>query len=321
MLPLDLDQKSHLVVRPLTGAVCGYLHRGYAESLSEFGNPRYLPHCGGWILERFIPGTPYKDAMGCYPLFICQDVYDLHIDLAELAHELVTLVLVTGPFSNVDEVYLRNRFDLVKPFKYHYIADLSQPIAKYVSKHHRYYARKSLREIEVIVCHDPLRYIDEWISLYDNLIKRHHIRGIRAFSPECFRKQLNTPGMVLFVAERRGEVIGARLAAIHDNVAYSHLSAFSDVGYRTRASYGIYLTMMEYLVSKHVHYIDLGAAAGLEENPSDGLSQLKKGWSNMTRMVYLCGQVFDQQKYTEACRWNHIMKTNYFPAYRDGEFT
>ena len=298
----------------------GYMHPEYAQSFQEFGQPRELPHCGGWILERLIPGTPYKDAMGCYPLFICRDLHNLHNDLAGLVHELVTLILVTDPFADIDVTYLKNCFDLVKEFKYHYIANLSQPIANFVNKHHRYYARKSLREIEVEVCHEPSRYIGEWINLYDNLIKKHNIRGIRTFSPECFHRQLNTPGMVLFVGKLRGEVIGARLAAINGDVAYSHLSAFSEVGYKIRASYGIYMIMLEYLVNQKVRYLDLGAGAGLEEKPSDGLSQLKKGWSNMTRMVYLCGQVFDHQKYAEACRCHHIGSTDYFPAYRTGEF-
>jgi hypothetical protein len=43
--------------------VNGYLRPGYAESL-EFGTPRELPRCGGWVLERQIPGFPDQDAMG-----------------------------------------------------------------------------------------------------------------------------------------------------------------------------------------------------------------------------------------------------------------
>ena len=34
----------------------GYLHPNYAQSLAEFGKPRELTNCGGWILEREIPG-------------------------------------------------------------------------------------------------------------------------------------------------------------------------------------------------------------------------------------------------------------------------
>ena len=51
----------------------GYLHDEYAQSLQEFGSPYLLSGCQGWILQRGIPKTPYQDAMGCYPLFACQD--------------------------------------------------------------------------------------------------------------------------------------------------------------------------------------------------------------------------------------------------------
>ena len=75
----------------------GYLHPGYPKSFVEFGNPRKLSHSGGWIIERQIPGVPYKDAMGCYPLFICDDWSRLYSDLDEISNELVSLVVVTDP--------------------------------------------------------------------------------------------------------------------------------------------------------------------------------------------------------------------------------
>ena len=298
----------------------GYIHPEYARSLSEFGEPKELSRCGGWILERPIPGTPYKDAMGCYPLFTCRDWRKLHIDITGLAKELLTLVFVTDPFADVDTAYLESCSDLIKPFKHHYIVDLSHPLENSVNKHHRYYARKSLREIEVEVCHEPSRYVGEWIRLYDNLVKKHNIRGIKAFSPECFHKQLNTPGMVLFVGKLREEVVGAYLVAMHNDVAYSHLSAFSFVGYQNRAAYGIRWTALEYLTGQKIRYVDMGGAAGLEENPTDGLSQFKQGWSNLTRTTYLCGRIFDRAKYLAICEQNGVQDTNYFPAYRRGEF-
>ena len=45
----------------------GYMHPFYAEALSEFGTPVALPASGGWLLERCLPGTADRDAMGPYP--------------------------------------------------------------------------------------------------------------------------------------------------------------------------------------------------------------------------------------------------------------
>ena len=164
-------------------AALGYLHPGYAESLAEFGVSHRLPACGGWVLERGIPGVDGRDAMGCYPVFVCRHWKRLPADLAALCGKLVTLVLVTDPFAEVAQTDLESCFDLVRPFKRHYITDLTSPWADSVSKHHHYYTRRAQRELDIEVCEEPLRYAQEWTGLYDHLVRTHHIHGLRAFSP------------------------------------------------------------------------------------------------------------------------------------------
>ena len=302
-------------------AATGYLHPGYAESLAEFGTPRELPYSGGWLLERVIPRCEARDAMGCYPVFTCRHWDRLHADLAELFGHLVTVALVPDPLANVDKTYLDGCFDLVRPFKCHYITDLTTPFQDSVNEHHRYCTRRSRQDVEVEICEEPCRYAREWISLYGNLIQTHNVRGLRAFSPECLRKQLSIPGMVLIVGKQREEVLGAHLVAIHDNVAYSHLAVFSAVGYEARAAYGIYWRTLEYLTSRKVDSFDLGGAAGLADTPTGGLSRFKRGWSNTTRIFYPCGRVLDAESCAQICRRMGVGHTEYFPAYRAGEFS
>ncbi len=305
---------------PATLAATGYLHPGYAASLAEFGVPRELPRSGGRVLERPIPGTGAWDAMGCYPVFTCRSWERLPADIAELSDRLVSLVLVTDPFASLDQAVLDACFDLVQPFKRHYVVDLSVPFEDFVNKHHRYYARRSGRTIEFEVCEEPSRYAREWICLYDHLTKRHNIRGLRAFSPASFRRQLSLPGMVLIVGRQHDQIVGAHLVAIQGGVAYSHLAAFSSAGYESNAAYGIYWRTLEYLRARGVSSFDLGGAAGLQEGSTDGLSQFKHGWSNATRLAYLCGRVFDPHQYSQICHRRGAWGTDYFPAYRAGEF-
>ena len=47
----------------------GYAHRSYAESFSQFGDAKYLPRCQGWIIERSIGDTGYRDGMGVIRCF------------------------------------------------------------------------------------------------------------------------------------------------------------------------------------------------------------------------------------------------------------
>jgi len=299
----------------------GYLHPGYAASLAQFGTPRELPRSGGWILERPIPGADARDAMGCYPVFTCRQWEELPADLVELSERLVTLVLVTDPFTPTDKAFLDNCFQVVKPFKRHTIVDLALPLTESVSKHHRYYARRSRRTLDCELCEEPSRYAREWIGLYDHLIETRGIRGLRAFSPASFHEQLRVPGMVLVLGRQGDQIVGAHLIAVQGAVAYSHLAAFSKLGYQIKASYGIYWATLEYLAARGVGHLDLGAAAGLQDRPMDGLSQFKRGWSKRTRLVYLCGRVFDPPRYAEICQRRDDSDTEYFPRYRAGEFS
>jgi len=297
----------------------GYAHHRYAESLQEFGEPRELPHCGGWILARAILGTPYKDAMGCYPLFACRNWKKLHEDIEDLATDFVSLALVIDPFSGVAPSYLEQHFDLVKPFKTHYVADLSYPLESFITSANRYTVRKSLRSMDVEVCRQPTKYLDDWMFLYSNLIMRHAIEGITAFSRKSFEMQLAVPGMVMVLGRCGEEIVGANMILIYGERAYSHLVAYSNKGYRMRAAYGMQWKALSFLQEQGVRYFNNGGVAGLTDDPQDGLAHFKKGWSNSRRTVYLCGHVFDREKYEALCQREQIADAGFFPAYRSGE--
>ena len=298
----------------------GYLHPGYAKSLEEFGTPRELPQCRGWILERQIPGLSYRDAMGCYPVFACQDWSQLHVDLEGLKNELVTLSLVADPFGDFDLAYLQRCFDVVIPFKEHFVINLCQPINEIVSEHHHKYARKSLQQVQVEKCQNPIQHLDEWSDLYAALIERHNIDGLRAFSRDAFARQMNIPGVIMFRVLFQGITIGANIFYVQDDVAYGHLSAFNAQGYELGAPYAVKWAAIEYFIDNKLHWLNLGGGSGTSDKDMDGLSWFKKGWANGTRTAYFCGRIFDQNKYSEIMKEKGIVESDYFPPYRKDEF-
>ncbi len=296
----------------------GYAHPRYAASLAEFGTPRALPRCNGWILERPISGTTYKDAMGCYPIFTCTNWKELATDILELGGDLVSLSLVTDPFGDFEASDLAHLFHKFIPFKQHYVTDLSVPVRKTVRKSARQNATKALKELTVEHCYQPVNYLSEWITLYNHLIHRHHITGLRAFSPKSFQTLLSMPGVEMFIARKDALVVGADLWIVDANIAYAHLSAISPVGYEMRASYALcWLAMQHYADS--LNWLVHGAGAGVSDK-EDGLTVYKKGWSNATRPVYFCGKIFDHNIYEEIAASKGHKDTDYFPAYRSGEF-
>ncbi len=295
----------------------GYGHSLYASSLTDFGQPRLLPHCAGWILERAIPGSTDRDGMGCYPLFACRDWSYLGADLADLGNDLVSLVLVTDPYGDYDPAKLAAWFNRgAVPFKEHFVHDLSRPLEQSVSRHHRRNARKALTRFQVEPISAP-EYLDDWVRLYQCLVRRHELRGIQEFSPQSFALQLATPGMVAFRAVHEGVTAGMLLWFITGDVGYYHLGAFDETGYGEGAAFALFWTSMEYFAPS-LRWLCLGAAAGLQDDVEDGLARFKRGWATGSRTAYLCRHVGDVARYA-ALTEKRPADDSYFPAYRKGQ--
>jgi hypothetical protein len=276
--------------------IAGYLSPEYATSLAEWGEPVKLPLSGGWVLRREIPQSRYRDAMGVYPLLCCTDWEKLEQDVGAL-HDLVSLVFVSDPFASIENSLW---LDLYAPYETHLLVDYGQPVKP--SKHHRYYAKQYESRIEVVIEPD----MSEWTMLYDTLIDRHEITGIQAFSRRSFAEQFNTPGLVAFRAYRRNVPLGIHLWYMQGDVAYSHLAACSYYGYEEYAAYGLMQAALEFF-DGGVRYLDLGATG------STGLDFFENGWSNDSKIAYLCGKILDLDAYKELVG---IDEKRYFPAYR-----
>jgi hypothetical protein len=231
--------------------------------------------------------------------------------------------VAVDPFAALSESELRQCFDVVQPFKQHYVVDVARFSESQISKHHRYYARRALEAVSVEIEPDPPSRLSDWCRFYDTLIARHDLQGIKAFSHESFAAQLRVPGLVMFVANGPDGPIGAHLYFVQDGVAYSHLAAFSDAGYALGAAYALYwaaITTFCRTRADEITWIDLGAGAGSIGGASDGLTAFKRGWSPLTKTKYFCGRVFDRSRYDRLVSAAHQHGSSYFPAYRVGEF-
>lgn len=311
------------VERKRSSVKTGYLSTRYAKSLQEFGHPRQLKASGGQVLERRVPGSSARDAMGCYPLFICDDWSKLIEDVRVIENErrVVCLYVVTDPFGEYDYNLLKESFqDVAFPFKKHFIADLCQPAETFVCSHHRRYARWARRRLVTEKLETPINFLEDWVSLYSNLTERHAITGVQKFSPDSFREQLQVPGLVALRAIHEKETVGIVLWYLQGEVAYYHLGAYSPTGYRLRASFAIFWEAIRYFRSAGVRWLSLGGGAGISKEGSDGLSRFKRGWSTGTRSTYFCGRIFDRDLYTELTEVTGKTNTEFFPAYRVGEF-
>ncbi len=295
----------------------GFSHPLYLETLNALGQPIYLPKSNGWVLERPIGNTGHFDLMGNYPYLSCRNWTRLKEDLSDLRKRYVSLVAVTDPFAGVSLNELRDIFHDVVKYKPHFVNDTTQPFGSFTTTSRRANARRALRDVKIERVDEPEQYSDEWVTLYHNLISRHDIHGINAWSPESLRQQLRVPGIELFRAIHGGRTVGLDLWYVEGDVAHGHLAAFDDLGYKLKASYALKWRILEYFRSRSVAWVNLGGVPGDKTDVTQGLGYFKNGWATGTRDVYLCKSVFDQGTYNELAR--HKPNTGLFPRYRAGE--
>lgn len=294
----------------------GYMSPLYAAALAEFGTPVELPRCGGRLLIRSIPGSPYKDAMGCYPLFSCRDGSELQRDLEELDSEIVSVSLVADPFMNITSEQLEACFpDRLISFKKHYVLQLNCRPEGVVRKRALRYAAAALRTLEFEICPDPASLLDEWMRLYGCLIQRHGLQGIHEFSRASFVAQMRTPGLIMTRAIHQGRTVGMLSWYRQQNAAYAHLIGLDEEGYELRAAYALYWASICYFVGK-VAWLDLGGVPGHSDSDSHGLAQFKQGWASETRTAFFCGRILRPEKYAQLVRNAGLQNNDYFPAYR-----
>jgi len=300
----------------------GYAHAFYAGSFHEFGAGLELPSCGGWLIKRPITGSTDFDAIGAYPLFACRDWNHLGDDLRILDDQLVSVALVTDPFGNFKPEELNRTFDVAFHFKDHYICDLAQDPKRFVSSHHRYYARRALKRVDVDLVENPNSCLEEWLAFYKVLIRRHELSGIKAFSRDCFIRQLNIPGLIMMRVSAGGTPMGFLLWYIDRGVAYAHLMAICEEGYALNAFYALLWRSIEHFKNSPklgISYLHLGGSSGTSGSAA-GILFFKKGWSTGTLPAWFCGKILNHTKYNALAANRATVKEGYFPAYRSGEF-
>ena len=160
--------------------------------------------------------------------------------------------------------------------------------------------------------------LGEWVELFDLLIARFQLTGVQAFSRVAFEKQLSVPGLVAFRATHAGATVGIHLWFEQGDVGYGHLGATNIRGHELSASYALYAAAMEWFAER-LHWLNLGGAAGRRVGQGTGLVDFKKGWATGVRQAYFCGTVLNRDVYPKLAA-DRGFRTDYFPAYRAGEF-
>ncbi len=94
---------------------------------------------------------------------------------------------------------------------------------------------------------------------------------------------------------------------------YYHLGASRPEGKQAKASFALFDLALRDAASEGLTLASLGGAAGIDDDPSDGLAFFKRGWSTHSVVARLGGRVVDRDAYDSLGG-----APDYFPAYRGG---
>ena len=291
----------------------GYRSRSYVDSLRHLGEPRPLVACGGWLLTSLVPGSTARDGRAPYPLFLCDRWGGLPHDLESL-EDLVSATMVVDPLAPVSPADLSTTFDVVRPFKTHYLHDTGGGSAA-LPRHHVRKLRTASRRLSVEVLADPASRCADWVRLYGNLVARHAITGFADMPERSLRAQLTVPGCEAVIALSDDRCVSMAVWYRHGDAAHLHLAASDDVGYASGAAYAVMAASLEHL-GPAVRVVDLGGVAGEVDDLSNGLARFKAGWSTRTSVAHLCGAVLDRERFDDLSATQQASGARYFPPYR-----
>jgi hypothetical protein len=292
----------------------GYRSGAYARSFAARGALRHLAGADAWLLLRAVPDAGGAiDASGLYPLLACADWGALSEDLIELDGEVVSIVAVADALGGHAPEELAAAFPaLVRPFKQHLVVDCELGVPDVLPSNHRRNLRRAARVLEVQHDVDVELAVPDWIRLYGELIRRHDIRGIAAFTPAELEAQLRAPGVRVVRAMLAGVTVAMQVWMVDGDAAYYHLGASAPEGYQHAASFALFDRAIRHL-AEEVRVIDLGAGPGAADDREHGLVRFKRPWANRVATAYLCGRISSPLAYE---RLANGAPGTWFPAYR-----
>ncbi|MFT3733884.1 MAG: hypothetical protein QM776_02460 [Rhodocyclaceae bacterium] len=296
-----------------------YASASYARALPHMGQPVAIPEWGTSLIARDIPGADgAQDAAGTYPICILAADADLAGGLQRLQRAgFVSVTLVIDDFHHPGQKALHEHFDLVRPFKSHYIADFRRGEPCTPSRHHRNEIRRSLRQVRTAPFTLGER-MEEWLALYAQLGERHALSSLHRFPRTHFEMLATSDQFVSIGAfNTRDELLAAHIWAGDKGFWHSHLAASSAEGYACAAAYAVNDASIRYFSGECL--VNLGGGAGHTEQSDDGLAMFKKGFANGTALSYLCCAVLDAKRYN-ALSGEHPAGS-FFPAYRAPQST
>ncbi len=198
------------------------------------------------------------------------------------------------------------------------LKDYADPVQEEFSKSTRKAIRHALRlGIEYRITVNPIN-LDKFTELYHINMKRVHAETFYYFDKVYFDRILDLFGkhVVLVEAVYEGEVIGAEMHFVYNNLIHTHLSGTLE-GYSHLSP--VYVMTYAIVMWGKENGMDLiHAGGGITNEPDDGLLLFKKKFGKNTEFDFYVGRkVWNEAVYAKLCAASGATpEEEFFPAYR-----
>ncbi len=286
-------------------------------SYAGLGTPIQLPRSGLRLLKRHICSDFY-DLIGLYPYSVSPSVASVQseADQSYLRETgAVSISFVSSPFLGEKIKDLRG-WDVLTPFKEHFVLDLAEDWKQFTSKKTRYLIRRSKEHNRIITVQPSTETALAFHKLYAHTVRRHNISGVQNFSVGSIHAQMKTPGSFVLQSFHEDTCSGFLIGMINQDHANYHLVAIAPEHSNKLTNYALLDAAIVFCASNGVRYFNLGGGAGLTSDASDGLYRFKRRWSDITLKTHLCGKILRPSLYEALTEGHGAASHPFFPQYR-----
>jgi len=173
-----------------------------------------------------------------------------------------------------------------------------------------------IREGHTVFEDSELKYISEFIEMYNENMRRVNADSMYFFSEEYYRDFFSSDeiGAKLFFVKKNDEIAAGSIINFSKSVIQYHLSA-TKTKYLKNSPIRLILNhiRLEY-TAKEQEIFHLGGGVG---SAKDSLFNFKAGFSKSRLNFKIWKYIVNKEKYDELCKKEGVEETeSYFPAYR-----
>jgi Acetyltransferase (GNAT) domain len=223
------------------------------------------------------------------------------------SHPLYTNLDVLSKIMPLEFIHNTTALDLKNPYEL---------INAGYSKSTKRNINKAIKNGVLIIEDTSLKYLEEFVQIYYETMKRNQADHSYFFTSSYFHK-LMKPSIFyhprLLIAKYQDRVIGGLIVLIGKQAAHYHLGASSAEFLPLRANNLLFDYMIRLCKEKHADFLHLGG--GTKGN--DDLLRFKSSFTNKNYLDFYIGKhVINEGVYNALNQKKTTKESNFFPPYR-----